>query len=386
MKKAALISFLASGILLNEIMPHPSPGNDWVELFNPTTETVNLSGWKLFDTTSSMKNLSGSLDPNSFTYFDVSNRLNNGGDTITLKDQSNQDIDSYSYTGDPGINVSIGRNPDEGSWSTLEFSSKGTPNINTQPSPTPSPSPFPSPSPSTNPTSSFLVSGVPQTIDSTDSFSASVTITNLIASSQYYLKGAFISDGSSNYFGKTQVSGSWIKNSQTYSSQLPITTDSSGGWSGNVTIMPDEDDSGFSGTGNYLFKVAHYLSTGSGLTWSNESSITINQVSQGTSLSEDNSLEIQTSSPTPTVTTTIDATNEISDEENSKAVKIKVRLPDFSSDSAKIAGIATEAATSSALEANFKKGSYFNFPLIAGGVLLGGSFAAMLILKRVGKI
>lgn len=275
-------------------------------------------------------------------------------------------------------------------WSPVWGFTLSTSQPSPSPSPSPSiaPSPSPSPSPSASPTSSFLVSGVPQALDSTDSFSASVTITNLVASSQYYLKGAFVTAGSSNYFGKTQVSDSWIKNSQTFSSQLPITTDSSGSWSGNVTVMPDEEDSGFSAVGNYLFKIGHYTNTGSGLTWSNESLITINQVSQGISLSSESSLETQDSNPTPTPSSTpiVKTVNGGSNEQTPETINTKVRLPDLSSDSAKIAGIATEAATPSALPTNFKKGSYFNFPLILGGVLIGGSFAAMLVLKRVGKI
>ncbi len=385
MKKAALISFLASGIVINELMPHPSPGSDWVELFNPTSQIIDLSNWKLFDSTSSMKTLSGSINPNSFSYFDVYNRLTNAGDTITLKDPSGQDIDSYNYTADPGINISLGRSPDGENWQVLNVSSKGSPN--SPPSPTPTPSPNPSPSPSSSPTSSFTVSTPPSSINLTDSFSVLVNISGLQALSGYYLKGSFVKDSSTNYFGKTQVGGDWIKNSQSYSSQLPITTNSSGSWSGNITVLPDAEDSGFSGTGAYLFKVARYLSSGSGLTWSSESSVTINEQNQGTSQTEESLAEIE--SPAPSVITTtspvVEAVSTQTIEQNLKTINIKTRLPDLSSNSAKIAGVATESATPSAL-AKIKSRGYVNLPLVAGGVLIGISFGSMLILKKIGKI
>lgn len=272
-------------------------------------------------------------------------------------------------------------------WSFTLSTSQPSPSPSPSVSPSPSPSVSSSPSPSPSPTSSFTVSTVPPVIDSTDSFWATVTISGLQASSQYYLKGAFSRDNSTNYFGKTQVGGDWVKNSQTYSSQLPITTDSSGSWSGSIAVMPDVEDSGFSGTGTYLFKVARYLSTGSGLTWSNESSITINQQSQGATQSEESLAETPSPSPSPISSTapSEETTDEITDQKSPKAVNTKIRLPDLSSNSAKIAGIATESATPAAI-ARIRNTGRVNFPLVAGGVLIGVSFGSMLILKKIGKI
>jgi len=42
-------------------------------------------------------------------------------------------------------------------------------------------------------------------------------------------------------------------------------------------MQADNEDSGFSGTGDYIFKVARYTETGSGPTWSNEATINITQ-------------------------------------------------------------------------------------------------------------
>src|SRR5689334_18891591 len=38
-------------ILINEFMPRPSSGSEWVELFNPNPVDIDLSGWKIDDNT-----------------------------------------------------------------------------------------------------------------------------------------------------------------------------------------------------------------------------------------------------------------------------------------------------------------------------------------------
>lgn len=296
-------------------MAHPSSGNDWIEIYNTTGSAIDLAGWTLVDSTSTMKTLSGSLNSSSFVFFEVSNRLNNSGDYIYLKDVSGNTIDSYSYTSDPGSNVSIGRMPDGASFQTLASTSQGSTNgsSSSAPSPTPStsstptPSPSPTPTPSSTPSSTaspttsskpaitFTLSSVPSNINSDQEFEVSVSASNLDPNTIYYLKGAFQKGGSSNYFGKTQVSGNWIKNNQTYLSQYQITTDGSGGWNGKIKITPDEEDGGFTGSGSYIFKVGRYTKTGSGPSWSNESTvnITTSEKSQGATTND----EIAKSSP-----------------------------------------------------------------------------------------
>lgn len=161
-------------------------------------------------------------------------------------------------------------------WSfTLQSTQSPTPILS--PTPTPSPSSPSSSSPTSSPsTSLFTISNLPSEINSDQSFS---TLTNLSLPNNphtnLYLKGAFKKADSSNYFGLTKVSGSWIKNGSTYSNQYLINTDSAGNWSGNLEIQPDNEDSGFTGTGDYIFKVGRYTSAGSGPTWSNESNIKI---------------------------------------------------------------------------------------------------------------
>ena len=146
----------------------------------------------------------------------------------------------------------------------------------TSPSPSPSSSHDPSPTPSSSTSSFFSISNVPAQIDSTQNFSVAVTLSIPSPNSTFYLKGAFKKKGSSNYFGLTKVGTSWIKNGEKYSEQYSITADGQGNWSGNLEIQPDATDSGFDGSGDYLFKVARYTSSGSGPTWTSETNIKIN--------------------------------------------------------------------------------------------------------------
>lgn len=132
-------------------MPHPSPGSDWVEIYNPGPDNIDLSNWLLVDSTSTIKTLSGNLTANGFVTFDVTKRLNNSGDSIYLKDPAGNTIDNYSYNSDPGINKSFGKSPDGGIWTILASSSKGTSN-GEQPTPIPSHTPTSSPAPTPKPT------------------------------------------------------------------------------------------------------------------------------------------------------------------------------------------------------------------------------------------
>jgi len=116
--------------LINEFMPHPSSGNDWIELYNPTNHKISLVGWKLNDiNVTPMRNLTGTILAKGFAVFEVSDRLNNGGDSIFLNDPRGTTFDSRSYNLDPGIDKSIGRTPNGGpTWTTFNTATKGVSN------------------------------------------------------------------------------------------------------------------------------------------------------------------------------------------------------------------------------------------------------------------
>jgi hypothetical protein len=141
------------------------------------------------------------------------------------------------------------------------------------------PNPTSSSSPTSTPTPYFTLSQIPSAINSTQSFNTLISLyLPQSINTTFYLKGAFYSDGSTNYFGQTKYDGNWIKNSQTYSSQFKIQTDGQGKWQGNIEFIPDPQDSGFDTSGEYNFKVGRYSATGTSLTWSDSQTIYITEI------------------------------------------------------------------------------------------------------------
>ena len=164
---------------------------------------------------------------------------------------------------------------------TISQSTSGVGETEVVPTSTPSPTAIASTSSNV---SSFTITGAPILIDSNASFPVKIQINNLTGGATYYLKGAFYKEGSTNYFGKSLVSGSWIKNSETFSKQLKIQTDSGGDYSGEFSMMPDSEDSGFTGSGDYFFKVGRYNSSGGSLTWGDSLKIYVNKIAESSKL------------------------------------------------------------------------------------------------------
>jgi hypothetical protein len=99
------------------------------------------------------------------------------------------------------------------------------------------------------------------------------------------IKGAFYKATTSNYFGNTRISGSWIKNSADNINQPAVII---GNWDNILYVKNDPTDSGFIGTGEYLLKIGYYLTQSDGdlssVNWS------------------DNIEKVQIIAPTPTPT------------------------------------------------------------------------------------
>ena len=124
-------SYSFAQVVINEFLPINPSGGDWIELYNNSDSQADISGWKVDDTTSTMKTFSSgtTISSHGFYHFEVSDRLNNSGDTIYLKDQNDNLKDSKGYSSNPGENVSIGRTPDgEENWVTFSSSTPGSSN------------------------------------------------------------------------------------------------------------------------------------------------------------------------------------------------------------------------------------------------------------------
>lgn len=135
--------------------------SDWVELYNTATEAADLASYKIMDSGTNDKVLSGNIPSGGFISFGFSNWLNNDGDTVRLFNNTDL-VDSISYGGDgqvclAGSGESIGRYPDANS--TIERfltptrdSSNNSAILNPCPTPTPEPTPASTTAPTNTPT------------------------------------------------------------------------------------------------------------------------------------------------------------------------------------------------------------------------------------------
>lgn len=159
-------------VMINEFLPTPSEGGDWVELYNPTAQEIDLKGWILDDQDTKTNMLTieeATISAYGFWLFSVGNRLNKNGDTVFLFDDQGRLIDEHQYSFDPGENISFGRNPDGGTWGICYEPTPETENKCILPSPNPSSSESDDNSesagetkPSPSPESSFLSGSSPQ--------------------------------------------------------------------------------------------------------------------------------------------------------------------------------------------------------------------------------
>lgn len=87
-------------IVINELMANPvgsDSGNEWIELFNSTSQPIDLNNWELKDKSSSYSLNGTIISPNEYLVIYPSFSLNNSDEIITLTD-SNGYEDIVSYT------------------------------------------------------------------------------------------------------------------------------------------------------------------------------------------------------------------------------------------------------------------------------------------------
>lgn len=87
-------------VILSEIYPYPSSGDEFIELNNITDQDIDLTGWKLSDLAKSYT-LSGIIPAKGYKVYNQAETkiaLNNTSETITLTDNYNQIQSTTSYT------------------------------------------------------------------------------------------------------------------------------------------------------------------------------------------------------------------------------------------------------------------------------------------------
>lgn len=127
---------LWAALRLNEISPVPVTGSEWVELYNPNNESLDLAGGILCDdrtTSCTVATLSGSIPAHGFFVVMISgSKLNNDGDSVILKNPAGSIIDQFTY-GSAFLPVGgqvIARSGDGvGAWAVSTISTMGVANI-----------------------------------------------------------------------------------------------------------------------------------------------------------------------------------------------------------------------------------------------------------------
>ncbi|HUQ85166.1 MAG TPA: lamin tail domain-containing protein [Candidatus Limnocylindrales bacterium] len=148
-----------------------SSNDDWIEIFNSSSDDIDLSAFRIRDDTESNKlDLDGTLSAGGFKVFSWSNKLNNSGDTIKLVLKSDESIikNQVAY-GDKGSDViapigiqSAGRiSNGSNQWIIFANSSKETGNAESSPAPTPTSTPNPIPTKTPTPTKAPTPTRVP---------------------------------------------------------------------------------------------------------------------------------------------------------------------------------------------------------------------------------
>ncbi len=178
------VSKVSAQVVINEVHPNPNTGNDWIELKNISTQSVNLAGWSVEDSSSSLTTSPSLstliLEASGYIVIEVSNRLNNTGDQVKIKNSSTQLVDTFSYSQAP-VDQSWSRSPDGTGPFVLSAPSRGVFNPEIYISPTPSPSPLPSPSPQFSPTPTPTPSISPSPTPNLDNLPTHITLSEIMA-------------------------------------------------------------------------------------------------------------------------------------------------------------------------------------------------------------
>ncbi len=149
--------------VINEVVPNPANNDlEWVEIFNPDDQSIDLVGWQLTDRLSSPSTIfnfgNQNLEPGQYLIIRLeASKLNNDGDGVVLMNQNHDEVDAMDYVGSE-LGQSWARWPnglarEDGGSFVVANPSPGEPNsVTLTPAPTPSPTLTPTPIPSPSPT------------------------------------------------------------------------------------------------------------------------------------------------------------------------------------------------------------------------------------------
>ncbi len=115
---AVVLAAQTPDVVINEFAAKANP--EWIELYNTSGSTVDLSGWIIVNTPDDTLFLSGSITAGSYYVNTSITGLNNSGDIICLIDNTGTIIDSVGY-GDSGPAPTGIYNNNNPAWSTARI-------------------------------------------------------------------------------------------------------------------------------------------------------------------------------------------------------------------------------------------------------------------------
>lgn len=131
----------ATTIVINEFLPAPRElyECEWVELYNPGSESLDIGGWVFDDVGAGGSRpftipLGTVVAPQGHLLLNstlTGVHLNNEGDTVCLLDPTGEIVDSFTYT-TAEYDISFARVPDGGEWRAGVRPTPGSPNGNPQ--------------------------------------------------------------------------------------------------------------------------------------------------------------------------------------------------------------------------------------------------------------
>lgn len=183
-----------SSILINEFQIEPT-NLQWVELFNNSTESADISGWIIDDSGGTEKYIieNNTIIASSSFKIVSSGKFNfnkSSPDSVQIIDRNNLLIDRYDYFSSPGENITYGRLPDVFlTWGICTPTPEAKNDCHPLSSPTPTPTISPTNTPTSSPTAKPTVTSTPTTTSKPTSIitiqkplSATATLTQTLSS------------------------------------------------------------------------------------------------------------------------------------------------------------------------------------------------------------
>ncbi|MFA6428582.1 MAG: lamin tail domain-containing protein [Candidatus Buchananbacteria bacterium] len=92
-------TYSPNNIIINEFLADPLDGQEeWLELYNTTGQSIDLTGWLIEDGSKGQTKLTGNLSSQSYLLINkISGNLNNSGDLILLKSPTGETINQVVY-------------------------------------------------------------------------------------------------------------------------------------------------------------------------------------------------------------------------------------------------------------------------------------------------